>query len=263
LAFPPSSCLDSVQVRAAVGGDRFEVLRLHSWSACSLVYEGRERTGEGRGVALKVLLSLSSRVSGESLALLQYESRCLQLVIECRHCQQSLALYSVPKAIEGRSMGVLASLWAAGPTLRQLQNILQDKGIRFSRSLLYEIAIQLLEALVVVTLIDFGVAKLPPSALTEEEPDVFSPFDGPGTAFYMSPEALQGRAHVDHRSDLYSVGVLLQEMLGMTSLQECEGIGPFTTPFLRKSLHPDPRHRFATANDMKTALQDLQEAQHR
>ena len=185
-------------------------------------------------------------------------------------------------------MGVLASLWAAGPTLRQLQNILQDKGIRFSRSLLYEVAIQLLEALedihqlgvvhsdvkpenvlvtgtshVVVTLIDFGVAKLPPSALTEEEPDVFSPFDGPGTAFYMSPEALQGRAHVDHRSDLYSVGVLLQEMLGMTSLQECEGIGPFTTPFLRKSLHPDPRHRFATANDMKTALQDLQEAQHR
>ncbi|MBF8295161.1 MAG: prkC 32 [Bacteroidetes bacterium] len=57
-----------------------------------------------------------------------------------------------------------------------------------------------------VQIMDFGLAKLRGvSRLTKEGSTV-------GTAGYMSPEQIQG-ADIDHRSDIFSLGVLLFEML--------------------------------------------------
>ncbi|WP_437569153.1 serine/threonine-protein kinase [Sorangium sp. So ce542] len=74
-----------------------------------------------------------------------------------------------------------------------------------------------------VKLIDFGFAKVPLERLAtttshsgEERPEpmritlsgmVF------GTLAYMAPEAAQGMEHVDERSDLYALGLILYEML--------------------------------------------------
>jgi eukaryotic-like serine/threonine-protein kinase len=58
----------------------------------------------------------------------------------------------------------------------------------------------------IVQIMDFGLAKLQGvSRLTKEGSTV-------GTAGYMSPEQVQGH-DVDHRSDIFSLGVLLYEML--------------------------------------------------
>ncbi|HEX9829180.1 MAG TPA: serine/threonine-protein kinase, partial [Bacteroidota bacterium] len=55
-------------------------------------------------------------------------------------------------------------------------------------------------------IMDFGLAKLRgASRLTKEGSTV-------GTAGYMSPEQIQGQ-ETDHRSDIFSLGVLLYEML--------------------------------------------------
>src|SRR3990172_8505025 len=57
-----------------------------------------------------------------------------------------------------------------------------------------------------VQIMDFGLAKLRgASRLTKEGSTV-------GTAGYMSPEQVQGQ-ETDHRSDVFSLGVLLYEML--------------------------------------------------
>jgi serine/threonine protein kinase len=58
-----------------------------------------------------------------------------------------------------------------------------------------------------VKLTDFGIAKdLDRTALTSANYTV-------GTAAYMSPEQCRGEADIDHRTDLYSLGVVLFELI--------------------------------------------------
>ena len=78
-------------------------------------------------------------------------------------------------------------------------------------------------------IIDFGVAKATGQRLTEQT--VFTHFGQIiGTAEYMSPEQAQfNQLDIDTRSDVYSLGVLLYELLsGHTPFdQERLRIGPF------------------------------------
>lgn len=57
--------------------------------------------------------------------------------------------------------------------------------------------------------LDFGVAKL----LTTDEEGLTKEGLVPGTPEYMSPEQVLGKAMVDERSDIYSFGLVLYEML--------------------------------------------------
>jgi serine/threonine protein kinase len=57
-------------------------------------------------------------------------------------------------------------------------------------------------------LTDFGIAKP-----AQAEAQLTMPGQVVGTPYYMSPEQALGRADVDHRSDVYSLGVVAYEML--------------------------------------------------
>jgi predicted ATPase len=65
-----------------------------------------------------------------------------------------------------------------------------------------------------VKILDFGLAKVRPSHLAEDESEEEPlTLDGiiPGTTSYMSPEQVRGE-EIDARSDLFSLGVVLYEM---------------------------------------------------
>jgi len=66
-----------------------------------------------------------------------------------------------------------------------------------------------------IKILDFGIAKLKAQADDDARPTVkteTAPGTVVGTASYMSPEQVRGES-VDHRSDLFSLGVVLHEML--------------------------------------------------
>jgi serine/threonine-protein kinase len=127
-----------------------------------------------------------------------------------------------------------------------------------------------------VKLIDFGISKF-----MEGGPDQSRTQTGSvlGTPAYMSPEQARGLSTVDRRSDLFSMGTILYEML--------TGAWPFVgntfadlvakllfeppnpphlvradfpaqaEPLLDKALAKDPDKRFQSAGEMLAALGDL------
>jgi serine/threonine protein kinase len=125
-----------------------------------------------------------------------------------------------------------------------------------------------------VKITDFGIARLDSSNLTQEGQLL-------GTPNYMAPEQIQGK-EVDHRADLFSLGVVLYEMVTrhkpfsgenltvvshrivydhFTPPQEfVKDLAPGLEPILIRALEKDPARRYQRARDMVDDLRRLVEA---
>jgi hypothetical protein len=105
-------------------------------------------------------------------------------------------------------------------------------------------------------LTDFGLAKLG---------DTVDPLTATGvmlgTAHYMAPEQVAGAATVDHRADLYALGVMLYEMLtGHLPLgrfappSQASEVAAHVDAAVLKSLERQPERRWQSAEEMRQAL---------
>ena len=117
-----------------------------------------------------------------------------------------------------------------------------------------------------VKLTDFGIARITTEPSITADGQVF------GTPSYMSPEQVAGR-DIDARSDIFSVGVVLYEMLagckpftGDTvvtityNIMNSEppapvGVSPYLVGIIRKAMAKDPDFRYQTADEMLADLQ--------
>ena len=98
-----------------------------------------------------------------------------------------------------------------------------------------------------VLLLDWGLAKVW-SENPEEVPDLPMLSDADpsltaqgklqGTAHYMSPEQVDRRPDLDHRSDLYSMGALLYEVLAGQTLFEGEKVEEILQQILQSEVPP-------------------------
>ena len=105
---------------------------------------------------------------------------------------------------------------------------------------------------------DFGLAKLvadDPSA-TPEIGNVTSTGTVLGTLFYMAPEQMRGEP-VDHRADLYSLGVMFYEMLtgqiprgrAKPPSERIPGLDKRLDPVVFKAIESNPDERYQSAVD--------------
>lgn len=91
---------------------------------------------------------------------------------------------------------------------------------------------------------DFGIAR----AVEQVESDgVTAAGVVIGTPGYMSPEQAAGRKHLDERTDIYSLGCVLNEMLGDT-------IPPHAQPIIARARAHEPGDRFASVCAFVEAL---------
>ena len=133
-----------------------------------------------------------------------------------------------------------------------------------------------------IKILDFGVAKLQPSAedqrSVENLPTVTKHGTVIGTVAYMSPEQLRGKT-IDHRSDIFSFGAILYEMLSSRRAFHGETEVDTMTAVLREEpaesnlehaaipapyqdivhhcLEKEPENRFQSAKDLVFALQTV------
>ena len=113
-----------------------------------------------------------------------------------------------------------------------------------------------------VKITDFGIAKM--LGLTAEAAPLTGARDVVGTPHYMAPEQIEKPRTVDHRADIYSLGVVFYEMLtGELPL------GKFAPPSRKvqvdvrldevvlHALEKEPELRYQQASQVKTALETI------
>ena len=274
-ASPPDAL---ATLRAALRG-RYEIEREIGQGAFATVYLARDLKHE-RKVAIKVLNADPSSETGEIRFI-----REIRLVARLQH-PNILPLHDSGH-VENQLYYVMP--YVMGETLRIRMHRERQMGIVAASSIARETADALAYAHAQgivhrdikpenillsgghAVVADFGIARAIDVSGVKQL--TMTGMGGPGTPAYMSPEQLLGDRGVDSRSDIYSLGCVLYEMLAgkppfpgkdgfvkrfteppphITSLRR--DAPPWVDEVLSIALAKDPADRYQTASDFVTAL---------
>ena len=275
----PASRTDPLaSLRAALRG-RYEIERQIGQGAFATVYLARDLKHE-RKVAIKVLNADPSSETGEIRFI-----REIRLVARLQH-PNILPLHDSGH-VENQLYYVMP--YVMGETLRIRMHRERQMGVEASCAIAREAADALAYAHsqgivhrdikpenILLSgghsiVADFGIARAIDVSGVKQL--TMTGMGGPGTPAYMSPEQLLGDRAVDARSDIYSLGCVLYEMLaGKPPFSGKDGfVKRFTEPpprlmslrrdappwideTIARALAKDPADRFATATDLVAAL---------
>ncbi len=113
-----------------------------------------------------------------------------------------------------------------------------------------------------VKIADFGLSKIVDSQVREQ--NLTGTHQVMGTRHYMAPEQMQGSRQVDHRADIYSLGVVFYELLTGNL-----PMGRFPLPSQRvqvdvrldevvlRTLEHQPEQRYQHASDVKSDVESI------
>jgi eukaryotic-like serine/threonine-protein kinase len=270
----------------------YEILEKLGEGGMGIVYKARD-THLDRFVALKVLPPDEARTTEREIRF-EREAKAASAL----NHPNIVTIYDIDRS-DGEYF--MAMEYVAGKTLA---NLIPRKGLRVQQALKY--AVQIADALAKahsagivhrdlkpsnimagedarVKVLDFGLAKLlgTEEAAGGETTRTISPRTAEGTivgtAAYMSPEQAEGK-EVDHRSDIFSFGTVLYEMLtGRRAFQgdssvsvlsailgkEPAPLGPEiphdVQTIVTRCLRKDPARRWQNMADLTIALADAQE----
>jgi predicted Ser/Thr protein kinase len=250
---------------------QLEVLELLGKGGMGAVYKARQRELD-RLVAVKILPpeigsdpAFAERFTREARALAKLSHQNIVSVFDFG--QADGQYYFIMEYVDGANLRHLIETGAIKPEealaiVPQICEALQfahDEGI-VHRDIKPENI--LVDKQGRVKIADFGLAKLLGNA--QAEATLTGTHQAMGTLHYMAPEQMQGAATVDHRADIYSLGVVFYEMLTGEL-----PIGRFEPPSKKvridvrlddvvlRSLESAPERRYQHASDVKTEVESI------
>ena len=273
-----------------VVGERFELVRELARGGMGSVWLGRDRKLR-RQVAIKLMVPLwaessdaRSRFEREAMAVAQLKSphvvqvfdygvqdNCPYIVMELLEGEDLRERLQREKRLTMEAAGIILLQTAKALTIAHHANIvhrdLKPGNIFMARGRDEEI----------VKVLDFGVAKADPASdIAQEATRAGSVL---GTPQFMSPEQARALPEIDHRSDLWSLGVIMYRLLtgqlpfngksaGDVIVKICtETIVPASQlapdlpqdidRFFERALAREPDDRFSSAREMAHAFYEV------
>jgi len=134
---------------------------------------------------------------------------------------------------------------------------------------------------IIIKLLDFGIAKVKmDQAQSREGADLTKTGNLLGSPLYVSPEQARGKRQIDHRTDIYSMGAVMYQMLcGRTPFEHATALGelilmvcteppaavqdhapwvpPSVAEICHKCIQKNPDERFQTADELFEAVRAL------
>lgn len=262
---------------------RFEFLSLIGKGGMGAVYQVRQRDLD-RVVALKILPpsiggspDFVERFSREAKALAKLNHPGIVTIHESG--RQDGLCYFLMEFVDGVNLRQLIENGRLSPReamaiVPQICDALQfahDQGI-VHRDIKPENI--LLDRRGRVKVADFGIAKMVADTREDEErtgavavPGATLAGQQLGTPAYMAPEQIQHPTEVDHRADIYALGVVFYQMLtGELPGARVEGPSRKVQVDVRldevvlRALEKSPERRFQSADAVKTKVQDIASA---
>jgi WD40 repeat protein len=250
---------------------RFEVLRFLARGGFGAVYEARD-TELGRHVAVKLLRAPAApnrrapyldafRREAATIAQLGHPN----LVTLYDYGAFDGHPYLILELLRGRTLA--ARIVEAPIGVREALDILADVARGLAHAHTHGVVHRDVKPSNVflcdtgqAKLLDFGLA-LASDEVLEPTAEPQKPFARAGTRGYMSPEQERGAAQ-DARSDLFSAGVVLCEMLGCSraDFSSSPRVPDVLRALLERLVAPDPHARFVSADELGAAIASARRA---
>jgi len=250
-----------------------EIIELIGAGGMGAVYKARQK-GLDRIVAIKILpeelghdVKFALRFTREARTLAKLNHPNIVALYEFGNAAETF--YFLMEFVEGstlrdvlvgRQLGPEPALTIVPPLCDALQYA-HDNGV-IHRDIKPENILISVDGSVKIA--DFGLSRI----LDSQQELLTSPHQIMGTPRYMAPEQLEGTHNVDHRADIYSLGVVIYEMLTGEL-----PIGRFATPSAKvqidvrlddvvlRTLEKEPQLRYQRASHVKSDVQSITSAE--
>ncbi|MEO8428973.1 MAG: serine/threonine-protein kinase [Verrucomicrobiota bacterium] len=243
---------------------RYELLEKIGEGGCGVVYLARQDTPVRRQVAIKVIKlgmdtkSVIARFAAEQQALAMMDHPSIAKVFDANATVAGRP-YFVMEWVRGLKITEYGDQHQLS-TRERLELVIQvcqavqhahQKGIIHRDLKPSNILVTVSDGVPIPKVIDFGIAKATEGKLTDQT--LFTTFEQLlGTPAYMSPEqAAMTNVDIDTRSDIYSLGVLLYELLTGTTPFDTKTLLALGVDELRRTIRekepPKPSTRLSHA----------------
>ena len=116
-----------------------------------------------------------------------------------------------------------------------------------------------------IKIADFGIARLAGEELSAQRMTMTD--IAVGTPDYVAPEQMEGGSKVDHRADIYSLGVVMYEMLTgrvprgawkpPSESKRGESVAKQFDPIVHRAMQAEPDERYQQASEVRTDIHEI------